>query len=51
MAMTKKLIDEVQSMSLNEALDYAARSNADMRATEDCRKGIASFLNKQNLSW
>jgi len=51
MAITKKMIDEVQSLSLTDALAYAARMNAEMRASNDCKKGIASFLNKEKLSW
>lgn len=51
MAYTKKMIDEVQSMTLSKALDYAARMNAGMRATDDCKKGITSFLNKETMSW
>ncbi len=51
MAMTKQMIDRVQSQSLDEALSYATKMNAEMRASDDCKKGIASFLNKENLSW
>jgi methylglutaconyl-CoA hydratase len=51
MNMTKQMIDQVQSMSLNDALTYAARMNAEMRASDDCKKGISSFLNKEKLSW
>src|SRR5258707_5058170 len=51
MSLTKQMIDQVQSISLNDALSYAARMNAEMRASEDCKKGIAAFLNKENLSW
>jgi methylglutaconyl-CoA hydratase len=49
--MTKQMIDKVQSMGLNEALDYAAKMNAEMRGSDDCKKGIAAFLNKENLIW
>jgi methylglutaconyl-CoA hydratase len=45
------VIDQVQSMSLDDALAYAARMNAEMRASDDCKKGISSFLNKEKLSW
>jgi methylglutaconyl-CoA hydratase len=48
---TKQMIAEVQSLPLEEALNYAARMNADARGTDDCRRGIASFLNKQQLEW
>ena len=51
MALTKEMIARVQELPLEEALHYAAAKNAEARATEDCRKGIASFLNKEALQW
>lgn len=51
MQLTKQLIAEVQSLSLQEALDLAGTMNAQARSTEDCKKGIAAFLNKQDLRW
>jgi methylglutaconyl-CoA hydratase len=51
MELTKKLIDKVQSLSLEEALEQAAMMNAKARATDDCKAGIAAFLNKQELKW
>jgi len=51
MQLTKQLIADVQALSLNDALDLAASMNAEARATEDCKKGIASFLNKLELRW
>lgn len=51
MALTKQMIDEVQSMTLGNALDYASRMNAQARGTDDCKKGISSFLNKQDITW
>ena len=51
MLLTKQLIHEVQNLSLNEALNLAANQNAKARATDDCKKGIASFLNKQEIKW
>lgn len=51
MAITKEMIDKVQSMTLDEALSYAATMNAEARASADCRKGVAAFLNKENLTW
>ena len=50
-SMTKTLIKEVQQMSLEESLDLAVRMNAEARGTEDCKKGIAAFLNKEKISW
>ncbi len=49
--LTKKLMSEIQSLNLNEAMQFAAASNAKARATSDCRKGIAAFLNKEKLMW
>ncbi len=51
MATTRRMISEVQSMTLNDALSYAARMNADARGTDDCKKGIAAFLDKKPLEW
>lgn len=51
MSLTKEMIAEVQSMSLEEGLDYAANMNAKARGTEDCKKGISTFLNKDELRW
>jgi len=51
MAITKEMIDKVQSMALDDALSYAATMNAEARASSDCKKGIAAFLNKENLTW
>lgn len=51
LATTKKLIGQVQSMSMTDALHLAAAENAKARATEDCKKGIDAFLNKQELKW
>ncbi len=51
MHLTKKMIAEVQSMSLEAGLNYAAQMNAKARSTEDCKRGIAAFLNKEKLRW
>lgn len=51
MAITKKMIAEVPSMSIDSALHYAAEMNARSRSTDDCKRGIASFLAKENLEW
>ncbi|HWZ23050.1 MAG TPA: enoyl-CoA hydratase-related protein [Cytophagaceae bacterium] len=51
MQMTKEMIAEVQSMSLDEGLAYACRKNAEARNSEDCKKGIAAFLAKEKMTW
>lgn len=51
MGTTKLMIARVQEMPVNEALEYAAEMNAKGRATDDCKKGIAAFLNKEDLTW
>lgn len=48
---TKKMLIQLKDMDINEAFSYAAEMNAKGRETEDCKKGIASFLSKENLSW
>lgn len=51
MQFTKKMIGDLQDLPWKEALNFAAKMNAHARATEDCKRGIASFLNKEKISW
>ena len=51
MQLTKQMIAAIPAMELDEALDYAAQMNARARESEDCQKGIASFLDKSELRW
>lgn len=51
MQLTREMIRQVGDMQLSEALDFASRQNAHARSTEDCKKGIASFLGKSKPSW
>jgi methylglutaconyl-CoA hydratase len=49
--VTKAMIAGVQNMRDFEALDYAAEMNAEVRGSDDCKRGIAAFLNKEKFSW
>jgi methylglutaconyl-CoA hydratase len=51
MAITKKMIGDIQHFPVAEALNFAARMNARARGSEDCKRGIAAFLNKEEISW
>lgn len=51
MQFTKQMIARVQEMSLEDGLNHAAEQNAKSRASEDCQKGIAAFLNKEKPNW
>jgi methylglutaconyl-CoA hydratase len=51
MKLTKKVIADVQDKPLEEALQHAAELNAHMRSTDDCKRGIAAFLNKEKIMW
>lgn len=51
MNFTKRMIADVQTMNLKDALEFAAKMNAEARASEDCKKGIQAFLNKQKIIW
>jgi methylglutaconyl-CoA hydratase len=51
MEVTKEMISRVQEMSLEGGLHYAAEMNAVARGSEDCQRGIASFLNKESIAW
>jgi methylglutaconyl-CoA hydratase len=45
MALVKEMMTNLQGMSLESGLRYAASMNAFTRMTDDCKAGIASFLN------
>ncbi|MBN1250921.1 MAG: enoyl-CoA hydratase/isomerase family protein [Bacteroidales bacterium] len=49
--LTKKLIAEIQQKDLNSSLEYASELNATARKSDDCKKGINSFLNKEKINW
>jgi len=51
MGLVKELIARISGMPTNDALDYAANLNAVTRMTDDCKKGIESFLKKEPLQW
>ncbi len=50
-ALTKQLLTDLQDVSLKSALEQAVSLNVSVRASEDCKKGIRAFLNKENLQW
>lgn len=49
--LTKQLIHSAQNLSLEESLDEAIRLNVQTRSSADCKKGIASFLDKKKMEW
>jgi methylglutaconyl-CoA hydratase len=48
---TRKLLADVQDLSLGDALHLAALRNAEIRSSEECRRGIGLFLNKEPIVW
>lgn len=44
--MTKELLYDIDGLEFSEAIDKGVRVNAKARMTEDCKKGIARFLEK-----
>ncbi len=51
LTLTKKLISDIQALDYAKAINFASEVNAMSRSTEDCKKGIAAFLNKEKISW
>jgi methylglutaconyl-CoA hydratase len=45
-SLTKEMFTNISGMNFNKALDYACSLNAITRMTEDCKSGIAKFLDK-----
>lgn len=47
----KSMLRKIPFMNYEEALEYAAATNAEARKSEDCIRGIDAFLNKEKISW
>ena len=47
-ARTKRLLLDISGQSLGKALRIATRANAEARGTDDCRQGIATFLESKS---
>jgi methylglutaconyl-CoA hydratase len=45
--ISKKLLYETDSLSFTEAIEAGAKANAEARMSEDCKNGIAKFLDKK----
>ena len=50
-SLTKRLINLAQNSTLEESLEQAVQFNATARGSQDCKRGIAAFLNKEKLDW
>jgi methylglutaconyl-CoA hydratase len=50
-ALTKALLNKAYTMSLEDSLHEAVVYNANARSSNDCKRGIAAFLNKEQLRW
>ncbi len=50
-ALTKEILSEIREMHLDEAMKYSTAMNVVARSTDDFRKGVRSFLNKEKLEW
>lgn len=51
MRLIKQMIATMQSMKLEEALNYASEMNASARMMDDCKRGIEAFVNKERIIW
>ena len=51
MSVTKQMMAKVQTLPLEDALTFAAEMNAKARESEDCKRGVSAFVNKEKISW
>lgn len=49
--LTKKLLAGLSGRTLVDALEFAAEMNATTRATDECKEGVAAFLEKRKPRW
>ncbi len=45
--LSKKLLYEMDSLNFDASIEAGAKANAEARMSEDCKKGIAKFLDKK----
>lgn len=51
MGLCKEMFTDVGDMDFQKSLEYAANMNAITRMTDDCKKGVEAFLNKEKIKW
>ena len=51
MTFTKELFSRLHEMNSKDLMEFAANLNALARKTDDFKKGIDAFLNKEKLQW
>lgn len=49
--ITKQLITQTVNLHLEKSLETAVQINARVRESEDFKKGISSFVNKEKINW
>ena len=49
--VTKQLINETTNPGLEKSLEMAVQINARVRESDDFKRGVASFLNKEKINW
>lgn len=49
--ITKQLIGQTTNPLLEKSLAFAVQINARVRDSEDFKKGVASFINKEQINW
>ena len=51
MSLCKEMFVSYSNMDTKQALEYAANLNAISRMTDDCKRGVSSFLKKEKIKW
>ena len=51
MGVTKQMMAKVYGLRIEEALNFASEMNAKARGSDDCKRGISSFLSKERINW
>lgn len=49
--VTKQLINQTTNLGLEKSLEMAVQINARVRESDDFKKGVSSFLNKEKIKW
>jgi methylglutaconyl-CoA hydratase len=51
MGLIKEMLSRMNGIGLQEMLEYSASMNATARMSDDCKRGIDTFLRKEKIRW
>ncbi|MFI5221252.1 MAG: enoyl-CoA hydratase/isomerase family protein [Bacteroidia bacterium] len=51
LSIAKEMLNRIENLNLRDDLNYASEMNVKARGSEDYKRGITAFLNKEKITW